>query len=345
MERGLLPAADPLAVGTLRLQLRIEGMDESVEIDTGANDPLSFSSDRFDRFLSIKKLPVISTPALTAVGTLNFRIVRLPSLEVAGLHYEKLLLSETKSGSLMGQWNSSNVTLPHWIFPEHWLYLKPGKELARQDESNMCGIRPASIQSQVVAKFVDPASPAFEAGVRAGDVLLEVNESLASGAGENVRTRRSISLRRRREGRHHFPAWGDRPEDDDRSEASNLTTQQDKARRSFDALLGRSRSQHFLLQRAHEFLRQRGAACGVGMDRAFVPACCVYVIHLRIARQIAGGGGGFDALCSWTPLNVGVESDDLRLGIRGADHRQIAGVERLILRGGQMLALAFDKCR
>ncbi len=39
----------------------------------------------------------------------------------------------------------------------------------------MCGIRPAWFHSQVVVEFVDTRSPAFEAGVRQGDVLLEVN--------------------------------------------------------------------------------------------------------------------------------------------------------------------------
>jgi S1-C subfamily serine protease len=55
------------------------------------------------------------------------------------------------------------------------MYLKPGKEFNRLSEADMSGIRFGRANGRTVVDSIDPNSPAAEAGMREGDVLLEVN--------------------------------------------------------------------------------------------------------------------------------------------------------------------------
>src|SRR5262249_16070445 len=148
---------------------------EDFEIDTGDNGAVSLTSQRIDRLLADGRRPAISTPHITALGTVNFRLLRSPPFELAGLKYADMVLAETRDD--MGHVGTEFFQrhLATLDYPANRLYLNPGKEFARPSEENMCGIRPARIGADVIAKFVDAASPAFAAGVRPGDVLVKVN--------------------------------------------------------------------------------------------------------------------------------------------------------------------------
>jgi hypothetical protein len=180
------------------VRIRIAGEDEDLAIDTGSNEFVGLLPRTFDRLHEATKQPVISLPSLTANGTVEFREMRVAAFEAAGMKFQNVDFSETKTTSACGLdfLERHLVTLD---FPGHRLYLKPGKEFDHVKRKNMAGLRPVRSGKDLVARFVVDGGPAYEAGIRDGDILLELNgkpidtygmldvrERLTSGEGKEV---------------------------------------------------------------------------------------------------------------------------------------------------------------
>ncbi len=99
----------------------------------------------------------------------------MPEIDLAGSRYRGLICKETKhsSGTLGLEFLERHLATLD--FPGNRLYLKPGKEFDHPSEASMSGIHAGRVRDQLVAQVVDAGSPAYEAGVRQGDVLVDLN--------------------------------------------------------------------------------------------------------------------------------------------------------------------------
>jgi C-terminal processing protease CtpA/Prc len=91
------------------------------------------------------------------------------------VRYRDALFSETQSDAATMGLEFLERHLVTMDFPGGHLYLKPGKEFDRRIERNMSGIHALRFDTQTVAKIVDEDSPAYAAGIRADDVLIDLN--------------------------------------------------------------------------------------------------------------------------------------------------------------------------
>lgn len=180
------------------VSVSVAGVREDLAIDTGSNEFIDLLKAPFDRLRDVTKQPVISTPALTANGVVEYRELRIRSFEWAGMEYRNVDISEGRNLSKCGLdfLERHLVTLD---FRGRRLYLKPGKEFGHFDEKNMAGVRPVRDGEKLVARFVDDKGPAYAAGIRDGDILLElegkpsdaygsvdIHELLRSGDGKEI---------------------------------------------------------------------------------------------------------------------------------------------------------------
>lgn len=149
-------------------------------VDTGAvGAELDAPTESFEELLKAVGRPTVTERWLCLEGTADSRCMRLPEFKLPSMKYRGLLLKETKSstGALgCGFLARHLVTLD--VLHDR-LYLKPGRQFARQAELGMSGLHILSSDSRVVADSVDPGTPAYEAGMRDGDVLLTVNGAAA----------------------------------------------------------------------------------------------------------------------------------------------------------------------
>jgi hypothetical protein len=180
------------------VQVILGGIELLCDVDTGSTNSIDVPTEVFDHLLATFRRPVISIPTLTAIGISQFREMRAPPLAVAGLGYHDLICCEAKPHGRLGlEFLERHVATLD--FPHRRLYLKPGKEFARPSEDNMSGLRIAQSDSNFTARFVDEGSPAFEAGLREGDILVnlngksaedyslhEIHKLLRSGVGQEI---------------------------------------------------------------------------------------------------------------------------------------------------------------
>ena len=99
----------------------------------------------------------------------------MSTADLFDLKYQNILCGEVESPHGLFGLDFLERHLVTIDFPAKKLYLKPGKEFNHRSDVDMSGIHPARIDDQVTAKFIDPFSPAYDAGIRHDDVLIDVN--------------------------------------------------------------------------------------------------------------------------------------------------------------------------
>jgi hypothetical protein len=160
------------------VRLNVEGHEGEYNIDTGNQESLSLTADVFDAIARAKALKVVSLPYWDATGQHAEECARSPHLDIAGMRHRELVIDRA-SGSTgstgilgLGFLERYVVTID---LPGHRLYLKPGRQFDRQENRNMSGLRIARKDGSLVVHTVLPSSPGGEAGVREGDVVVELD--------------------------------------------------------------------------------------------------------------------------------------------------------------------------
>jgi hypothetical protein len=159
------------------IRLTVGDFTDLFAIDSGAIENNLPTIYGFDCVLRATSRPAITTPELSAAGRADVRMLRSPEFQISGLHYRDLLFGESKDwqGGLGLDFLSRHlVTLD---CSNHKLYLKPGKEFNRYDEHDMSGLELERVNSKIIILTASPQRPAYEAGLRVGDELLEINGS------------------------------------------------------------------------------------------------------------------------------------------------------------------------
>ncbi|MGD0767744.1 MAG: PDZ domain-containing protein [Tepidisphaeraceae bacterium] len=172
----------PIESHALTPAIHLDAFDQHLlfNIDTGSDRGVEVTSALFDSVQRSFNGAVDSSPNSVLGRTVMLRTMRISTFEVAKMRYRDVLIDETKGefGCSLGLKFLSRhmVTID---FHNLRLYLKPGKQYSRRDEEGMSGMHILRPKSQTVAQVVDKDSPAYEAGIREGDILLAVNQKPA----------------------------------------------------------------------------------------------------------------------------------------------------------------------
>jgi hypothetical protein len=166
--------------GTPKIRLILGDFEDLFEIDTGYILNSLPAEYGFDHVLRTTNRRTITDPVMTMAGRSMQRLMRAPSFQVSGLHYNDLLFYETKvwDGILGLEFLSRHLVTLDW--PNHRLYLKPGKEFDRYDEHDMSGLGLQRLDSKTIVNLASPDQPGYQAGLRDGDELLAINGKSAS---------------------------------------------------------------------------------------------------------------------------------------------------------------------
>jgi len=147
-------------------------------IDTGASIPKLLESKIFKNVIKHKEIQ--------ASGKQNESVssaTRIEKLTIGPLKYEGLIFNEGKWSLLGNSFLSRHIVT--FDFPHNVIYLKKGKAFDRIDEFDMTGLHlirasGENISNKTVVHSVDQDSPADKAGLRAGDIILKVNNKNAN---------------------------------------------------------------------------------------------------------------------------------------------------------------------
>ncbi len=160
--------------GVPEVTLEIDHTPQRLLIDTGSRGALQLSSELYEKTRRLNDIPQALSYAVTAGGTATNRLMRIPELSLFGMKYHNLIVEESKEPMCLLGLSLLSRHLVTIDAAHLKLYLKPGKDFDRRDEADMSGLHILRLDSKTVAAVVDDASPAYEAGMRSGDILTSV---------------------------------------------------------------------------------------------------------------------------------------------------------------------------
>jgi hypothetical protein len=156
--------------------IRISGPDGHimVDIDMGWAGSISVPSETFDSLWKRYLYPITSHEMWSVDGPYVVRSMRSSDFEIYGWRYRDVILTESKDefGAIGRSFLSRHMVT--FDFPNLIFYLKPGNCFNRRDEDDMAGMEIRQKLSLAIA-FVRPLGPAYNAGMRDGDIVLNVN--------------------------------------------------------------------------------------------------------------------------------------------------------------------------
>lgn len=114
-----------------------------------------------------------NTESIGPSGTFSSRVTRLSNFSLGGFQHQNLRFMSGRRNVLgLNYLSRYRVTID---FPNERLYLAKGKRFADPDPGNVSGIRPMFRSRGIEVESVDEKSPAHAAGVRAKDIIVELN--------------------------------------------------------------------------------------------------------------------------------------------------------------------------
>jgi hypothetical protein len=105
----------------------------------------------------------------------KMQLAVLPEFKLAGRVMQDVVVSESPV-NVLGLDFLVRYNLTFDFKNDQW-HVNPSQQIDRTDSWNRNGLRCLKRHGQVVVELVDPQSPAEQAGLRIGDVLLQVNET------------------------------------------------------------------------------------------------------------------------------------------------------------------------
>ena len=145
-------------------------------IDTGDGTcDLTLPTSKFMTLVNAAHLPEAITSSFCIKGVVKTVAARMPAANIAGSTYHGMLVESVASsiGTVGSGFLSRHLfTLD---LPNHQLYLRPGRAFDHREDISMSGLHFDGDSREGVAEIVDFGSPAYEAGIRNGDVVLTLD--------------------------------------------------------------------------------------------------------------------------------------------------------------------------
>jgi len=113
----------------------------------------------------------------TASGIQKSHEIRLDSLAIGSFEYNDLIFDEGSFSNLGLEFLDRHLVIMD--FPNQKIFLKKGKQFNRNDESGMSGLALLRISNQLTVHSVYQSSPAEKAGIKAGDIIVQIDSSQA----------------------------------------------------------------------------------------------------------------------------------------------------------------------
>ena len=147
-------------------------------IDTGSNGTGSLQQDVYDRLLQRGRIhDVRSSIQTTLAGTFVNAEARLNAFVVGTNSHKDLVFRRGKANRLgLKFWSRYCVTFD---VPRKTLYLRPGKRHQVADRLDASGLHLLLVHGEPVAQIVDEGSPGWRAGMKSGDVLVNIDGTRA----------------------------------------------------------------------------------------------------------------------------------------------------------------------
>ncbi len=158
---------------------------EDFEIDTGDNSGGDLRRDLFQRVFPRQR--GARSKDLIFTGIESSPLGRAPRLTLGGFDFHGIVFEAANVSSLGLAFARRSVLT--FDFPRGTLYVKAGSRIEVEEDADMSGLHLLRREGRVVALSVDPGSPAEEAGMRVGDVVV-------GAAGSAEAPRDVVALRR-----------------------------------------------------------------------------------------------------------------------------------------------------
>jgi hypothetical protein len=180
-----------------------DGLPGIFDIDTGNRQSLDLTSPFVAKHDLLAKYPskVAGITGFGIGGPSSARLTRIESLQISGIDVPGVVtgLSLDTSGAMADPGQAGNIgggVLKRFTvtfdYADRLMYLQPNADFAKRDPYDRCGLVLVAGKSGVKAIGVLSATPASEAGVKAGDHLLAVDGADTKGLGL-IRIRQILS--------------------------------------------------------------------------------------------------------------------------------------------------------
>jgi len=168
------------------VEATVDGIKGQFKIDTGAGDALTlFAPFVEEHHLRGKYMPSLQTVTGRGVGGLLYGdMVRLPEFRIGSFRFTRITaeLSRQTEGAFAGKENAGNLGGEIWQrftlildYPESKIFLIPNGRFETPFVANRSGLALDTDQGMTLIRAVIPDSPATEAGVHEGDIVLAID--------------------------------------------------------------------------------------------------------------------------------------------------------------------------
>jgi hypothetical protein len=153
----------------------VAGRQLEMAVAVGDDFSLSIPIDDFDEIVNATHAKTSSELIGTNTGLLKVPEMRIADFELAGTPYKDLICCGNRHGIGSVGLGLLRRNLVTFDFPNHKLYLRPGRETDAPDERNLAGIRVGLMSGSILVGYVEEGSPAEDAGIRLDDKIVYID--------------------------------------------------------------------------------------------------------------------------------------------------------------------------
>lgn len=162
------------ADGSLHIYAKVgKDVETSFIVDTGHAGTGDIEKAFLTRLVNLHEARITgNSRQMTAFGLSSSLVTRLSSLSIGSFQHDNLRFSGGHDNLLgLGYLSRYRLTID---FPNERLYLAKGRQFADRDSGNTCGLFPLFKARGIEVESVDEKGPAYAAGVRTNDILVEL---------------------------------------------------------------------------------------------------------------------------------------------------------------------------